>query len=468
MSPLFFSDRTLRTMSSQEEGIIAVSTAVGRSGIGIVRLSGSEKLARFMLERMTDIRNPSPRYAHFSAIRDQAGEIIDRGVVIWFKAPHSYTGEDVVEFQTHGNPVIQNLLIRSALLIGAEAGLRLAEPGEFTRRAFENGRIDLAQAESVMDLINASSESAVRAAEKSLVGEFSEKCRDIEGKLIDLRTHVEAILDFPEEDIDFIKEGRIRERVDDLNQRVGTLLEQASQGNMLREGVVIALVGSPNVGKSSLLNSLSEREVAIVTDIPGTTRDIVENTIIINGLQVNLVDTAGLRETADVIEQAGIRKAMGELSRADLILHLEAPETLDSQAELDKIKHHVQPGTKVITVTNKIDLLRDVPGNTDSHVYISAKTGEGIEKLKTMIFDAVGFRNSVQGVFIARRRHIESLQKTKESLEKVREYLSQDQFFLDMVAEELRLAGVSMGQILGEFTSDQLLGKIFSTFCIGK
>ena len=439
-------------MSSQEEGIIAVSTAIGRSGIGIVRLSGSEKLARFMLERMTDIRNPSPRYAHFSAIRDQAGEVIDRGVVIWFKAPHSYTGEDVVEFQTHGNPVIQNLLIRSALTIRAEAGLRLAEPGEFTRRAFENGRIDLAQAESVMDLINASSESAVRAAEKSLVGEFSEKCRDIEGKLIDLRTHVEAILDFPEEDIDFI----------------GTLLEQASQGNMLREGVVIALVGSPNVGKSSLLNSLSEREVAIVTDIPGTTRDIVENTIIINGLQVNLVDTAGLRETADVIEQAGIRKAMGELSRADLILHLEAPETLDSQAELDKIKGHVRQGTKVITVTNKIDLLREVPGNTDSHVYISAKTGEGIEKLKAMIFDAVGFRNSVQGVFIARRRHIESLQKTKESLEKVREYLSQDQFFLDMVAEELRLAGVSMGQILGEFTSDQLLGKIFSTFCIGK
>ena len=318
------------------------------------------------------------------------------------------------------------------------------------------------------DLINASSESAVRAAEKSLVGEFSEKCRDIEGKLIDLRTHVEAILDFPEEDIDFIKEGRIRERVDELNQKVGTLLEQASQGNMLREGVVIALVGSPNVGKSSLLNSLSEREVAIVTDIPGTTRDIVENTIIINGLQVNLVDTAGLRETADVIEQAGIRKAMGELSRADLILHLEAPETLDSQAELDKIKAHVRQGTKVITVTNKIDLLREVPGNTDSHVYISAKTGEGIEKLKAMIFDAVGFRNSVQGVFIARRRHIESLQKTKESLEKVREYLSQDQFFLDMVAEELRLAGVSMGQILGEFTSDQLLGKIFSTFCIGK
>ena len=308
----------------------------------------------------------------------------------------------------------------------------------------------------------------MRAAEKSLVGEFSEKCRDIEGKLIDLRTHVEAILDFPEEDIDFIKEGRIRERVDELNQKVGTLLEQASQGNMLREGVVIALVGSPNVGKSSLLNSLSEREVAIVTDIPGTTRDIVENTIIINGLQVNLVDTAGLRETADVIEQAGIRKAMGELSRADLILHLEAPETLDSQAELDKIKGHVRQGTKVITVTNKIDLLREVPGNTDSHVYISAKTGEGIEKLKAMIFDAVGFRNSVQGVFIARRRHIESLQKTKESLEKVREYLSQDQFFLDMVAEELRLAGVSMGQILGEFTSDQLLGKIFSTFCIGK
>ena len=455
-------------MDRKSGGIIAVSTAIGRSGIGVVRFSGTADLAKLLVSRMTDIGTPRPRYAYFTAVRDGQGGVIDRGVVIWFRAPHSYTGEDVIEFQTHGNPVIQNTLIKVALEIGGSSGLRLAGPGEFTKKAFLNGRLDLAQAESVMDLINASSESAVRAAERSLEGTFSDSCQNLEKLLIDLRTNVEAILDFPEEEIDFIREGRIRERIGEIRSALGKLLLQAGQGSLLREGIVIALVGSPNVGKSSLLNRLSDREVAIVTDVPGTTRDLVENSIEIGGLQVRLVDTAGLRATDDIVEAAGIRRALSEVERADMILHLVAPETLDSAGALKEIKGRARPGTPVLTVTNKIDLLSEVPSGNESHLYISARTGYGIDRLKERILASVGFRNSVQGVFTARRRHIESLRHAEASLDRAADLIREEPCALDMVAEELRIAGDSFGEILGEFSSEDLLGRIFSTFCIGK
>ncbi len=456
-------------MNSSGSGIIAVSTAVGRSGIGVVRMSGPRDMVLTVVRALTGIEKLKPRYAHFAEIRASDGAVIDKGLVLWFQGPHSYTGEDVAEFQVHGNPVILNAVILTALEAGRSLGLRMAEPGEFTRRAFENGRLDLAQAESVMDLINASSEGAVRAAQQSLAGEFSDACRRTEKELIGLRTNVEAILDFPEEEIDFIREGRITERTEAIRNGIRELLSRAGQGSLLREGVVVPLVGSPNVGKSSLMNALSEREVAIVTDIPGTTRDLIENTVQLSGLTVRLIDTAGLRQTDDVIESAGIRRAYQEIQKADLILHLTSPETPDeSGEELEEIRRHAPAGTRVLTVVNKEDLLGKEQIQRDDAVYISAKYRTGLDRLKEEILKTVGFSTSVSGVFIARRRHIEALRAAEQSLGKALSLLAESPVMLDMVAEELHDAGTSLGTILGEFTTEDLLGEIFSHFCIGK
>lgn len=453
-----------------EDGIIAVATANGRGGIGVVRLSGPEAVVRKVFSRMTRVKDPEPRYAYYAPILDAGGGVIDRGVVIWFKAPHSYTGEDVLEFQAHGNPVILNLIIRAALEAGGEDGVRLAGPGEFTRRAFMNGMIDLAQAESVMDIVNANSEDAVRAANRSLSGEFSTSCGELEEALIALRTQVEAILDFPEEEIDFMQESRIREQTDGILLKLEELLKRAGQGNLLREGAVIALVGSPNVGKSSLLNRLSEREVAIVTDIPGTTRDVIENSILINGVLIRLVDTAGLRETEDIVESAGISRALAQVENADLVLRVvscDKPESEDGGA-LAKIKGHLPEGIPVLTVMNKADLLAETPAAEDGRIWISAKFGTGIDALRAEILKKIGYSGSVQSVYLARRRHVESLKRARSHAESARELLRSPAVQLDLVAEELRMAAQSVGEITGEFSSDDLLGRIFSSFCIGK
>ncbi len=458
-------------MTEKADGIIAAATAAGRGGIGIVRVSGSQELVLGLIRSMTRVAEPRPRYAHYTDFLDSAGKVIDRGVAIWYRAPHSYTGEDVLEFQSHGNPVILNWLIKSALETGKTQGLRLAEPGEFTRRAFMNGRIDLAQAESVMDIVNANSEGAVRAAQRSLSGEFSTSCKDLEEALIALRTQVEAILDFPEEEIDFMQESRIREQTDGIAERLGRIIASASQGKLLREGAVVALVGKPNVGKSSLLNRLSEREVAIVTDIPGTTRDVIENTVLFDGVQIRLVDTAGLRKTDDVVESAGIGRALKLIGEADLVLHIVSCEGgQEDDSALTEIRGQIQDGVPIITVFNKADLLftGSHEPKKDKTIFVSAKTGEGLDALKRAVLECVGYNGSVQSVYLARSRHLASLKDAGGHIDLAKQILNSSNMQLDIVAEELRMGARALGEIVGEFSSDDLLGRIFSSFCIGK
>lgn len=453
-------------MMRQAEGIVAVATAPGRSGIGVIRFSGAESASLGLIKGMTGISSPQPRHAYFTSVLDTAGKVLDKGIVIWFKAPHSYTGEDVVEFQVHGNPVLLNLIIKNILAF--DNSVRLAEPGEFTKRAFLNGRLDLAQAEAVMDFVNASSESALRAANRSLSGGFSKECEQIEEELIELRTQVEAILDFPEEEIDALQEGKINEKIGGISAHLQTVIRTADQGQLLQEGAVVVLVGSPNVGKSSLLNRLSEKDVAIVTEVPGTTRDLLGNAILINGVRVQLVDTAGLRQTDDVVESAGISRTLKQIEKADMVLHLEACNVSQSPSTLELIHEHLPEGTPVLHVVNKIDLLEEPFKSSADRIGISAKFGTGIEDLKRAILKIVGFDGTVQSVYMARRRHLEELRKAQNHVSQAKDILNSSARQLDLVAEELRLAGTAMGRILGEFSPDDLLGKIFSTFCIGK
>ena len=440
--------------------IAAIATAPGRGGIGVVRLSGP-KLAP-LAARICG-REPQARLARFARFHDASGGLIDEGLLLYFPAPHSFTGEDVIELQGHGGPVVMQLLLARCLELGA----RLAEPGEFTRRAFLNGKLDLAQAESVADLIEASTAAAARSAVRSLTGSFSKEVHGIVERLIDLRMLVEATLDFPDEDVDFLAEARALERIQTIASELEALLDRARQGSLLRSGLHVVLVGQPNVGKSSLLNRLAGEERAIVTDIAGTTRDALRETIQIEGIPLHITDTAGLRETTDEVEKIGIARTWQEIERADVIVRL--VDVRDGLTAADAaIDARLPAGVERITVFNKVDLQARQPERIEADgavgIYLSAKAGQGVELLRAELLRVAGWHRHGEDVILARERHLIAL---REAHARVHAALDA-RHALELMAEELRLAQEAVNEITGEFTPDDLLGVIFSRFCIGK
>ncbi len=444
--------------------IAAIATAPGRGGIGVVRVSGADLSA---LVRRLFQRELTPRHAHYLPFKAESGELLDEGIVIYFRAPHSYTGEDVLELQGHGGPAVLRRVLDSCLAAGRDLGVRLAEPGEFTRRAFLNDRMDLAQAEAVADLIEASSVAAARGAMASLSGEFSTRVNDLSDRIIHLRMLVEATLDFPEEEIDFLEKYQARPTLDALAADLARLIAQARQGVILREGLHVVLAGQPNVGKSSLLNALAGDDIAIVTPIAGTTRDKVVQEIHIDGVPLHIVDTAGLRETEDTVESIGIARTWQEIERADVILHLQ--DATQPGDELDaQITARLPPRTPVLKVFNKVDLLPAAFTAGPEELGISAKSGIGLDALRAELLRIAGWNPGAESPWLARERHLHALQAAEEHLALAGEHAQQDDRVLDLFAEELRLAHDSLSSITGKFTSDDLLGEIFSSFCIGK
>lgn len=440
--------------------IAAIATAPGRGGIGVIRISGSQ-LARFAAGLTP--RALEPRRALLSTFLDAAGQPLDQGLLLFFDAPHSYTGEDVLELQGHGGPVVMRQLLQRCLELGA----RLARPGEFTERAYLNGRMDLAQAEGVADLIEASTALAARAALRSLQGDFSELIQTLTNKIVALRTLLEATLDFPEEEVEFLTAGRAQQQLSAVREQLDATLAATRQGSLLREGIQAVLIGEPNVGKSSLLNRLAGEEVAIVTEVPGTTRDAVREQIDIEGLPVHIIDTAGLRETTDTVERIGISRTWAMIEKADLALLVSDAGMVDDSANR-AIIDRLPAGLARIRVNNKIDLARGKASRqrlgNEEQVWVSAKTGEGLELLKQAIWDQAGWHPSGEGVFTARTRHIEALQAAQRHLAAAAGVTDR----LELYAEELRLAHEALASITGEYTPDDLLGEIFSKFCIGK
>lgn len=393
--------------------------------------------------------------------------MIDRAVILYFEGPHSYTGEDVLEIQAHGGTAVLQMIIDRVLEAGRSMNLRLADAGEFTQRAFLNGRMDLAQAEAVADLIDAGTAAAARAATRTLQGVFSDKVKKVSDHITELRAYVEATLDFPEEDIDFIADGHIREQVDDILQELSDLEKKALRGKVLRDGLTVVLVGAPNVGKSSLMNALAQSDVAIVTEIAGTTRDRIEHDINLDGLLVHLIDTAGVRETDDPVEKIGVERTLAAVENADVVLSLRdafGTETDNAWAAM-KIHERLREGVVNIDVINKADLNRptDIPNET---LVLSAKTGDGVEGLIERLKNLSGKSAENEGDFLARSRHLNCLARAKTHLELVQANLQQ--MTLELAAEELRLAGSEIGEITGQVLPDDLLGMIFSRFCIGK
>lgn len=442
---------------SAGEPIAAIATPPGRGGIGVVRVSGRDvrAIGTALLGEL-----PPARVASLRDFRASRGELIDRGLALFFPAPHSYTGEDVLELQAHGGPVV----MRQVLARCVEAGARLAEPGEFTRRAFLNGRIDLAQAESVADLIDAASEEAARSAARSLAGEFSRRVHAIVEAMTDLRMHVEACIDFPEEEIDPADRAALEAKRVALAAALAAVLDEARQGAVLRDGLTVVLAGAPNVGKSSLLNRLAGEEVAIVTPIPGTTRDYVRATIAVEGVPIHLVDTAGLRETDDPVERIGVERAWRAIESAGAALLVESAVEAGEPVST----HRFPVGVPRARVVNKIDL---APGaharlarGGETELRVSAKTGEGIAALRAWLLDAAGWRPHGEGLFMARQRHIDALEEAKVHVARA----AQEGQAFDLMAEELRLGQRTLGRITGEVSADDLLGEIFSRFCIGK
>ena len=440
--------------------IAAIATASGAGGIGIVRVSGQlcEAIAKQILGHC-----PTPRHAAYLDFKQSNGDLIDRGIAIFYQNPHSYTGEDVLELQAHGGTALMQILLARCVALGA----RQAEPGEFTRRAYLNDKIDLAQAEAVADVINASTIEAAQSAMRSLSGEFSQAINALLHQLIDLRMYVEACLDFPEEDIDFITQGRVAEKIASNQQTLATIFNKATQGAILREGIYIVLIGQPNVGKSSLMNALAGEEVAIVTPIAGTTRDAIKSAIQINGVPLHLIDTAGLRETDDEVEKIGIARTYRATETAHIALLLVDSTTGIGEAEksiLDRLPQEIDK----IWVHNKIDVSRETAKiemlNHEAHVYLSAKTGDGLHLLKQHLLEKVGYQQNAEGVFMARARHLVALNTVQTHLQSAANQIGS----AELVAEELRLAQEALSSITGEFTPDDLLGEIFSKFCIGK
>ena len=440
--------------------IAAIATAPGRGGIGVVRVSGNalQTYAAPLIPRPL-----TPRHAAYTPFLDAAGQAIDEGLALFFPAPHSYTGEDVLELHGHGGPVVLQQLLQRCLELGA----RLARPGEFTERAFLNGRMDLAQAEGVADLIEASTALAARAALHSLQGQFSQLIQLLNNDLVRLRTLLEATLDFPEEEVEFLTAGRAEQQLAAIREQLAATLAATRQGSVLRDGIQVVLVGEPNVGKSSLLNRLAGEDIAIVTATPGTTRDALRQQIDLGGVPVHVIDTAGLRETEDPVERLGIARTWAAIGKADLALLIEdasAATGASNQGIIDRLP----AGLSRIRVVNKIDLVgtqaRCTRGDAGVAVWVSARTGEGFADLKQVIWEQAGWQPSGEGVFTARARHIEALQAAQRHLATAATLGNR----LELYAEELRLAHEALGRITGAFSADDLLGEIFSKFCIGK
>ena len=442
--------------------IAAIATAAGAGGVGIVRVSGPR--SRGIARALTG-KNPQARKVYFSAFRGAAGEILDRGLVLYFAAPNSYTGEDVLELQAHGSPVVLDLILRSALALGA----RLARPGEFSERAYLNGKLDLAQAEAVADLIASGSEAAARAAMRSLEGDFSRAVQELFERLVRLRAWLEAALDFPEEEIDFLSAPQLTEQLAALQSGTADLLQAARRGVVLRDGLHVVIVGRPNAGKSSLLNALAQSERAIVTPIAGTTRDVLRESVNLDGIGLTLVDTAGLHDSHDVVEAEGIRRARAELARADVAILVTDDEHADADRAL--LGECSSAATRLI-VHNKIDLHgkspeRKVAEDGATHIALSAHTGAGLDLLRAELSRLAGRGEESHGAFSARRRHVDALLHVAEHLQRAETHLTVARAG-ELAAEELRQAQRALGEITGEYSSDDLLGAIFSTFCIGK
>ena len=452
--------------------IAAIATAPGRGGIGVVRASG-KSLAPLLAALFPGV-TLAARHATYLPFRQADGALIDQGIALWFKGPHSYTGEDVLELQGHGGPVVLQMLLTRMLEAGAESGLRLAEPGEFTRRAYLNDKLDLAQAEAVADLIDASTEAAAKSASQSLSGVFSQTIHTLVEQTIGLRMLVEATLDFPEEEIDFLEKSDARGQLATIAASLERVFQQAAQGALLREGLNVVLVGQPNVGKSSLLNALAGADVAIVTPIAGTTRDKVSETIQIEGIPLNIIDTAGIRtidDAVDVVERIGIERTWSEVGKADVILHLLDADQGPTRAD-ERIAAAFPPGVPVLRIWNKIDLSGHKPAvdpmDDATHVYLSAHEHRGIDLLRGELLRIAGWQQTGESLYLARERHLIALRSARRHLDLAASHAAQDDQSLDLFAEELRLAQAQLSSITGEFTPDDLLGVIFSRFCIGK
>jgi len=436
--------------------IVAQATPSGRGGVAILRVSGSlvKSIASTLLGQEL-----LPRQATFLPFRNHQQEILDQGIALFFPHPHSFTGEDVLELHAHGGPVIVDLLLQQILSLGA----RLARPGEFSERAFLNNKLDLTQAEAIADLINASSEQAARLAMRSLQGEFAARIHALVERIVRLRMYIEASIDFVEEEIDFLNDEKIHEQLQTILTELNHIQVNAKQGSFLRDGITAVIAGKPNVGKSSLLNCLSGKELAIVTEIPGTTRDLLRDYILIDGMPVHIIDTAGLRESTDVVEQEGIRRAYQEIEKADLVLHV-----VDARDDISALTSFTQ---KTFIIRNKIDLTKENSGvqlaADKTIISLSAKMGMGVDLLREQIKSHVGYHGNSDGIFLARRRHLDALIRATHHVQKGWQQLKTSKAG-ELLAEDLRQAQNSLGEITGTFTSEDLLGRIFASFCIGK
>jgi len=456
-------------MQPATDTIAAIATAPGQAGVGIVRVSGPKAMtiARAMLGF-----EPRPRYAHYGPFRDQQGELIDEGIGLYFPNPNSFTGEDVLELQGHGGTVILDILLREVCSLGA----RLARPGEFSERAFLNDKLDLAQAEAIADLIESSSEQAARCAVRSMQGVFSKRVDNLVEAITHLRIYVEAAIDFPEEEIDFLADGKVATDLQNLLEQVEQILGEAQQGTILRDGMKVVIAGRPNAGKSSLLNALAGREAAIVTAIEGTTRDVLREHIHIDGMPLHIIDTAGLRDSPDEVERIGIARAWEEIRQADRILLMVDATTTDKTEP-----HEIWPdfidqlpaSAPVTVIRNKVDLSGEAVGITaEPHqtapvIRLAAKVAEGLEVLRDHLKQCIGFASTTEGGFLARRRHLDALERARDSLLQGQTQL-EGYGAGELLAEDLRAAQDALGEITGHLTPDELLGKIFSSFCIGK
>ncbi|MBR9827067.1 MAG: tRNA uridine-5-carboxymethylaminomethyl(34) synthesis GTPase MnmE [Oceanospirillales bacterium] len=454
-------------LSTSQDTIAAQATPPGRGGVGIIRLSGPDALN--IAKQLLGF-TPKPRHAHYAPFLGAAGEQLDQGIALYFPNPHSFTGEDVVEFQGHGGPVIIDMLLHRAIALGA----RLARPGEFSERAFLNDKLDLAQAEAIADLIDSSSEQAARCALRSLQGAFSERVHALVEALIQLRIYVEAAIDFPEEEIDFLADGKVQADLEQILTHLQQVRQEARQGSLMREGMNVVIAGRPNAGKSSLLNALAGRETAIVTDIEGTTRDVLREHIHIDGMPLHIIDTAGLRDAPDAVERIGIDRAWDEIRKADRILMMvdsTRSATTDPAQLWPELADHLDDFSHVTLIRNKADLTGESIGLEQQGEYtlirLSAKGGSGVDLLRQHLKEVMGFSSTTEGGFMARRRHIDALERARELLE-----TGSEQLLLhgagELLAEDLRQAQQVLGEITGQFSSDDLLGRIFSSFCIGK
>jgi len=444
---------------SLPETIAAIATAPGKGGVGVIRVSGGAvvQITTALLGQL-----PAPRMAHLRTFKNTQGEILDQGLVLYFPAPHSFTGEDILELHGHGGPLVMDMLLEHIIRLGA----RLALPGEFSERAFLNGKIDLAQAEAVADLIEAGTREAVLGANRSLQGDFSREINQIAHNMMQLRMRIEASLDFPDEPIDVLAQAQLEEQLRAIEAHLRQLLEKAQQGVLLKEGISMAIIGQPNAGKSSLLNYFTQSDTAIVTDIAGTTRDIIKETIHLDGLPIHLVDTAGIRENADVVEQEGVRRAYQQQALADRILLIVDATQMPRLSDVEQgiINKYTD---KVTIVVNKVDLTQELAGPINGHFLVSVKNGQGMQALKAHIKACAGLSSTEKtGIFSARRRHLSSLENAQNYCRAAFSQLHGNA--LELMAQELRMAHTALGEIVGKVTPEDVLGEIFSRFCIGK